>query len=315
MISNHKKGSRRVLGAALTVLASGLFLSGCLKQIILDGTIASTRKASAAVSTIPDYEVAEKIAMAGLGQIEGYYYLAPTNKDAKFLALRAWTSVAFVFIEDAMERAEDEEGTTSANYDYHRRRARAAYERAIWYGSQLVEEQNEGFKAAQKNDETIRAYLAQFEDPEDAENLFWLGYAWLGRTGVSSEKGEVVGELFVSVALLERSVELDPTFLNGSAHTALGAYHARSAMAELEEGKQHLDIAVKQSEGKALLPKVQLATRYYCAKGDKENYEKLLNEVLASGDLDPYQRLPNTLAKRKAQRWMLPERRRSYCGF
>jgi hypothetical protein len=299
--------------AAVVLASAGSF--GCIKQILLNGQISSTRKASVALNTVGDYEVAERAANAGIAQIEGLRYLAPDNQDAIFMLTRSWASVALGFMEDAMERAEDEEGGTSANYDYHRRRARAAYERSIWYGSQLVESMHPGFKEAQLNDASIRAYLAQFEDAEDAENLFWLGYAWLGRTGVSSEKGEVVGQLFVAVALLERSVELDPTYMNGSGHTALGAYHARSAMAEMDEAKKHLDEAVKIAEGKVLLPKVQLAIRYYCVKGDKENYLNTLNEVMAAGDLDPYQRLPNTIAKRKAQRWLAPARMQSYCGF
>jgi len=297
------------------VVLAGLSSTGCIKQILLDGQIASTRKASAAVNTIGDYEVAERTANAGLGTMEGLRYLAPDNEDAIFMLTRSWASIALGFMEDSMERAEDEEGTTGANYDYHRRRARAAYERAIWYGSQLVEKEHPGFKDAQTNDATIRAYLEQFDDKEDAEKLFWLGYAWLGHTGVSSEKGEIVGQLFIAVALLEKSVALDPEYMNGSGHTALGAYHARSTMAELDEAKKHFDEAIRISGDKSVLPKVQLAIRYYCSKGDKDNYLKTLNEVMASGDGDPYQRLANTIGKRKAQRWLAPQRMQTYCGF
>src|SRR6185369_11657743 len=93
---------------------------------------------SAAVNTIQDYEIAEKIAMAGLGQIEGMRYLAPDNEDALFMLTRSWASVALGFIEDTMERTEDEEGT-GPNWDYHKRRAEAAYDRAVWYGIQLLE--------------------------------------------------------------------------------------------------------------------------------------------------------------------------------
>ncbi len=302
--------------AGLLLLAVLFVLQvGCLKQIILEGQIASTRKASAAVNTIGDYEVAEKIAMAGLGQIEGMRYLAPDNPDALFMLTRSWSSVALGFMEDAMERAEDADGSVSPDFDYHRRRARSAYERAIWYGSQLLENEHAGFKDAQKNAETIKTYLAQFDDPEvHAETLFWLGQAWLGRTGVSSEKGEVVGELFVAVALLERSAELDDTYMFGSVHVALGAYHARST-AEMEDAEKHFKRALELSDGKTLLPKVQYAARVLCNKGDKAGYVKTLEEVMASGDGEPYQRLANTIAKRKAQRWLGSERMRQNCGF
>jgi tetratricopeptide (TPR) repeat protein len=300
-------------GTAL-VCAIGLSQAGCLTKIIRDGTIASTRKASVAVNTIADFEVAERIAFAGLGQMEGFHYLDDENSDALFLLTRSWASVGLGFIEDAMERAEDEEGSIGPNFDYHKRRAIAAYTRAVYYGIQLLEQDHPGFQEATRNAQTMRDYAAQWTDKEDAENLFWVGYAQLGKVNAGKDKPEIVGELHVAVALLERSVALDETYFHGSGHVALGAYHARNAISELDEAKKHFDRALEISQGKTLLPKVQYALRYHCAKQDKENYVKLLNEVLASGDTDPYQRLPNTIAKRKAKRH-LDKSRMEACGF
>jgi hypothetical protein len=299
--------------ACVLALAS-LGTSGCLKQLILEGQISSTRKASAALNTVADYEVAEKAAMAGVAQFEGMRFLAPENEDALFMLTRAWTSIGFGFIEDQMEQAEDAEGN-GPNWDYHKRRAEQAYDRAVFYGTQLVEKEAPGFKEATRNSATMKSYLAAFEDKADAEKLFWLGYAWLGRVNVSKEKPELVGELFVGVELVQRSVELDPSYMHGSGFTALASYHARTPMAELDMAKEYFDKALAAAEGKTLLPKVQLATRYFCNKQDKDNYVKTLEEVLAAGDGDPYQRLANTIAKRKAGRWLKADRMKSNCGF
>ncbi|NUP08690.1 MAG: hypothetical protein HOW73_21790 [Polyangiaceae bacterium] len=288
--------------------------TGCLKQLILEGQIASTRTASAAVNTIQDYEVAEKIAMAGLGQMEGFRYLAPENEDALFLLTRSWASVALGFMEDAMERAEDEEGT-GPNWDYHKRRAEAAYDRAVWYGVQLLEQKAPNFKDHTKNVATMKAYLQAFEDPEDAETLFWVGNAWLGRANVGKEKPDLVGEIFIGVTMIERSVELDPNYMRGTGFTILASYHARTPMAELDEAKALFEKSLSMAADKIYLPKVQYATRYLCNKGDKENYVRVLKEVMAAGDGDPYQRLANTIAKRKASRWLNEKRMRENCGF
>src|SRR4030095_4813462 len=96
-------------------------------------------------------------------------------------------------------------------------------------------------------------------------------------------------------------------------------------MAELADAKTDFETAIKIADGKVLLPKVQFAIRYYCNKGDDEGYVKavdgkkayteLLEAVLAAPDGDPYQRLSNTIAKRKAKRWLNPERMRANCGF
>ena len=103
--------------------------------------------------------------------------------------------------------------------------------------------------------------------------------------------------------------------MNGSGHVALGAYHARTPSAELDESKKHFEKALVIGGDKTYMAKVQMAVRYHCNKGDKASYEATLKEVLAGGDLDPYQRLPNTIAKRKAFRWLHPERMRDACGF
>jgi hypothetical protein len=304
----------RPLAAVALAAVLGLGSAGCVKQMILDGQIEATRKAATAVDTLSDYEVASSIAYSGLGQFEGMHYLAPGNRDALFMLTQSWSSVAFAFIEDQMEQAEDAEGSSSPLFEYQKARARAAYDRAIHYGLTLLEAKHKGFEAARKNDDTMKRWLAGF-DKEDAPALFWTGYAWMAKTNVAQEEPEVVANLYVGVALVERSVALDDGYLYASGHTALGAYHARSPMAELDEAKKEFDKAIALTGGRALLAKVQYAARYHCLKGDKASYVKVLEEVLAAGDVLPEQRLTNTIAKRRAKRYLLPARMSRTCGF
>jgi tetratricopeptide (TPR) repeat protein len=306
-------GSLRALCSTVVAGALTLGNTGCIKQILTDGQIESTRKGSAAVDTVGDYEVANSAAFAGLAQFEGMHYLAPDNENALFLLTKGWTGATFAFIEDLMEQAEDADGLDSPMYLYQQSRTKAGYERAINYGIELVEKKHPGFKDATKNDETMKAWLAGFEK-DDVPNLFWLGYAWIGRVNAGKDDPALVAELYVGVAIVERVAELDETYLYGSPHTILGAYHARSAAAEVEESKKHFDKAIEISGGKLMLPKVQLAAKYYCLKGDKENYVKTLTEVLEAGDTLPEQRLQNTIAKRRAKRYMSKERLKA-CGF
>lgn len=302
----------RVLALALAGAVS-LGTAGCIKQMLTDGQIESTRKASAAVDTVGDYEVANNAAFAGLAQFEGMHYLAPDNENALFMLLKGWTGATFGFIEDKMEEAEDVEGLDSPEYLYQQSRALQGYSRAIHYGTILVEKKNPGFKDAQKNDDTMKAWLAGF-DESDVPNLFWLGYAWIARVNAGKDDPALVAELYVGVAIMERVAQLDEKFMFGSPHTILGAYHARSATAEVEEAKKHFDKAIEISGGTLMLPKVQLATKYHCIKGDKESYVKTLTEVAESGDTLPEQRLQNAIAKRRARRYLGKERLKA-CGF
>ena len=125
---------------------SALGSTGCIKQMLLNGQIESTRKASAGVDTLSDYEVANTIAFAGIGQFEGMHYLAPDNEDALFMLTKSWTGATFAFIEDQMEQAEDAEGTDEPLYLYQQARAKAGYDRAIHYGIELLEMKNRGLR-------------------------------------------------------------------------------------------------------------------------------------------------------------------------
>jgi len=293
----------------LWVLAVFAATVGCIKSTILNGQIKGTREGSVAVDTLSDFEVARGIAFAGLGQFEGMHQLAPENEDALFLLVKGWTATGF--IEDDYEIAIDADDEAKA--EYHRARARAAYDRAIQYGIALLQMRAPGFEKAKNNAGSIKQYLASFEK-RDAMNLLWVGQAWLARANMAKDDPAIVAELHVGEALIERSVALDETAAYANGHAALGSYHARTAMAELDAAQKHFARAIQLTQGKALLPKFHFARSYYCMKGDKANYEATLREVVDAPDALPEQRLQNTIAKRRARRY-LGKSRLATCGF
>ena len=304
---------RTYLAQALSLSLVAFCSTGCIKQMVLDGQIAATLEASAAIDSMSDFEVARATGFNGVGQFEGMHYLAPDNEDALFALVKSWTSVTFAFIEDELEQAEDEGGIDSPNYRYLRGRAIGGYDRALRYGDMLLEKRHPGFDEARKTDTLLRAYTATFVDPEhDAPALFWTGYAWISKINIMQDEPAAVSDLYIGVALIERSVELDEKYMNGSGQTILGAYHARNGMAELDEAKKHFDRSMEIHGGKMLLTAVQYAVKYHCFKGNKDEYEKLLRGVVEAGDVMPEQRLANIVAKRRAIRY-LGKARMSQC--
>jgi hypothetical protein len=300
----------------LAALALGS--SGCIKSTLTNGQISATREASAAFDTIGDYELARSAAQAGLVQFEGMHTLAPDNSDALFMLIKGWVGYGFGFIEDEMEAAEDAGDEDLA--DYQRKRARMAYDRAVFYGMQLLAQRADGFEAVKKNETTLAKWLSDnFTSTDDAPNLFWTGYGWLARVnlmkGDDTEGPAFIAELYVGVAMLERAVALDPSIEHFSGLLALAAYHARTGMAELDQSKQMLDTALAKTEGKNLMVQLNYATRYACMKGDGALYQDMLNKVLQAPDPDPHQRLTNAIAKRRAKRWLGKHRVKDACGI
>ncbi|GAC1543784.1 MAG: hypothetical protein NVS3B10_07980 [Polyangiales bacterium] len=300
---------------ASILVASTLALgnAGCVKKMILNSTIASTRIGAGAADTIGDYDLARAAASAGVMQFEGMHRLAPDNEDALFLLMKGWAGYGYAFASDDYEAAVLAEDDTAAAY--HQKRAKLAFDRSVAYGLELMGKEGEGFKeASDKDADTIKAWLDKhFDEKEDAEVLFWTGSAWLARVNLLKDQREYVAKLFVGVAMLERSRQLDPEYMQWGATSTLGAYHARSPMAELDEAKKLLDLALEKTQHKSL--GVQLNySRYACAKADQTLYEKMLNEVVNAEDPDPNLRLQNTVAKRRAQR-ALTKQAMEDCGF
>ncbi len=288
-----------VLGLAV-VATLALGSTGCVKSMIMNSQIKATRIGAGAADTIGDYDVIRGAASAGVLQFEGMHRLAPDNEDALFMLLRGWTGWGYGFAQDDYEVATLAGDENLA--EYHKKRAKLAYDRAVSYGMELLAKEDDGFPKAKKNADTIKAWIkANYDDKEDAEPLFWFGSAWLARVNLLKDEPEYVAELFVGVAFLERSRELDPAFMNYGATSTLAAYHARSGMAELDEAKKLLDLALEKTKRQALGIQLNYA-KYACAKADQALYEKMMNEILAAEDIDPNQRLQNAIAKRRAKR-------------
>jgi hypothetical protein len=305
--------ARGLVGALLAVTLS-VSTTGCLKKVLIDGQISGTRDGADAVSTLHDFEVARSTIRASLGTLEGLYKLAPYNEDNLYLLTKAWTGVTSGFTEDDYELAQ--EGKDDQNTAYQLQRTISGYERAQFFGIQLLNKKATGFDAAERNAETMRQWLLEnFNDRKEAEDLLWISAAFIGLVGAARDNPAVVANLYIGVAIAERSVELNDKLEYGLGHMLLGAYHARTAQSELDEAKQHFDAAVKIGGGKYLLTELNYASRYFCAKSDRKSYEKMLNDVLAAGDPIPEARLQNLIAKRKAQRYLESKVFQEECGF
>ena len=132
--------------------------TGCVKKMLLNGQIHSTRIGSGAADTIGDYEIARGAAAGGVLQFEGMHRLAPDNEDALFLLLRGWAGWGYAFAQDDYEVATLAGDEAAA--DYHKGRAKLAFDRSISYGLELIAKEDDGFQGAKKNADTMKALVS-----------------------------------------------------------------------------------------------------------------------------------------------------------
>jgi tetratricopeptide (TPR) repeat protein len=294
-------------------LALGLTQTGCIKKVLIAGQASSTRTAAKAMDGVADPDVARTAQLNALAQSEGLHYLSPNNLDVLYLLTRGWTSYGFGFAQDDMERAEE----GSETYEEAKRLANHAFEKAVKYGNELLSHRDEGYAAAFRNDATLKAWLKEhYEDKEDADELFWIGYGRVARVNLLRDQPEMVAELWIGIAMVEHSFALDPDYNNSVAQTALAAYHARAAVAELDEAKRMFEEVLRKTQRKVLLVQVNYALRYACIRQDRDLYESLLDEVLKFDDTSaPHVRLGNAMSKRKARRFINDKKFMTACGF
>jgi len=93
----------------------------------------------------------------------------------------------------------------------------------------------------------------------------------------------------------------------------LAGYHARTAMAELGRIEEALRDALEKTEGKSLMVKYQYAVRYACAKADAAMYGSSCRKWSMLKIRTLIFVLTNTIAKRRAKRWMSEKRMFDAC--
>lgn len=315
---------RQRLFATLAAGAVSLATTGCAeryvmiqvgvfpKPMLFEDAMQWTREASDVVQTMHDFEAAEEAAYGSMGMLEGLHKLVPDDEDGLILLTRAWSGIAFAFMDDEREDALDHKDEQLAAY--HEARARQAFKRARFYGTELVDLRAKGFKEAQKNAATLRAWLQEnYTDKDRAEELLWLAFSIVGRVGFDLDNPETVAELWIGIELAEHSLRLNETLEYGTGHTMIGA--AQAGLQDYAGAKKHFDRALELSGGKVLTAQVTMAQRYYCPKRDKKMYFEMLNQVLASPDPLPEQRLSNTIAKRRARRYLGNKYWQEDCAF
>lgn len=299
------------MSRALALILCAPLLGGCIESMLTNGTIKSTREASVVFDQMGDYELGKTAAQAGMVQNEGFHKLAPDNEDALFMLVQGWAGYAWGFCEDDMELGRDQGDDDAA--EYHKKRAKLAYDRAVFYGLELLAHKNEGFEQAKRDDHTMEEWLKKFDDKEDAANLFWLAYAWMSRVNLLQDDPAMVADLYIGVDMMERSFQLDPDYYFSSAMVALAAYHGRTADAEVADAKKLFEAALQKTQHKSLAVQLTYA-QMACILGDRALFEKNIKEVLDADDPDPAQRMNNTLAKRRAKRYSSKQRMMD-CGF
>jgi hypothetical protein len=132
--------------------------------------------------------------------------------------------------------------------------------------------------------------------------------SWAGAIDLSKDDPDLVGDLPIVEALIDRALELDETFDAGAIHSFLIVYEMGRPGGEGDpaaQARKHFARSIEISKGQLASPLVAMAESVAVAEQDRAEFESLLERALSiDPDARPEWRLSNVIFQRRA-RWLL----------
>jgi predicted anti-sigma-YlaC factor YlaD len=285
------------------VLVIALLASGCsIKRYAINKVADSLAGGGTTFASDDDPQLIADAAPFSLKLMETLLAETPRHEGLLLALASGFTQYSYAFVQQEAERLEDED---LAKADVQRVRARRMYLRARNYGLRGMETKYKQFGDALRRD--ARAAVRQ-TGVEDVPLLYWTGVSWAGAISASKDNPELISDLPIAEALVDRAFELDEDWNDGAIHSFLITYEmSRTGAAgdPAARARKHFDRAVELSGGKHAGPFVTYAEAVAVQQQDRAQFEKLLQHALAiDPDAQPESRLFNLVAQQRA-RWLL----------
>lgn len=280
-----------------------MLAAGCSVKKIAVNKIGDALAASGTTfASDDDPELIRAAVPFSLKLMESLLAESPKHQGLLFAAASGFTQYGYAFVQ--MD-AEELEATDFARAKEMKRRARKLYLRARNYGARGLEVRHAGFTNALRQ-EASQA-MAVTRKP-DVPLLYWTAVSWAAAVSVAKDDPDLIGDLPIVAALIDRALELNEAWDHGAIHSFLITFEmARQDVAGDAEARarRHFERAVQLSGGQLAGPYVALAEAVAVKKQDVKEFQRLLEEALAiDPDAKPEWRLANLILQRRA-RWLL----------
>jgi predicted anti-sigma-YlaC factor YlaD len=226
----------------------------------------------------------------------------PRHERLLFATASGFTQYSYAFVQQDADEMEDKD---LAAAEEMRNRARRLYLRARNYGLRGLEVRHKGWQEALRKEPKATVHSAT---AKDVPLLYWTAVSWAAAISISKDQPDLIADLPIVDALIDRALELDETFGDGAIHSFLITYEMSRPGGTgdaVARSRQHFDRAVALSHGQLAGPFVSLAEAVCVQKQDLKEFESLLHRALEiNPDAKPEWRLVNLVMQRRAK-WLL----------
>ena len=296
-----------IAAAALCTL-----LCGCSVERLAANKLGDVLAAGGTVyAADEDLELIEAATPFSLKLMESVLAEAPEHQGLLMATAAGFTQFAYAFVQQHADAAALEDPAVAADAST---RAKRLYLRARDYGLRGLDASHPGFSRELPGDPA--ATVSRAGKP-DVGLLYWTAAAWAAAIGLGKDEPELVADLGLVSALIDRAAALDEAWEDGTLHGFLVTWEMvrpDAAPGRDERARAHLDRAVELSGGLDAAPWVAWAESVCLARADRPCFERALEAALAiDPDAEPRARLANIVMQRRARwllahadRWILP---------
>jgi predicted anti-sigma-YlaC factor YlaD len=249
-----------------------------------------------------DPELVRDAVPFSLKLIESLLNTSPRHRGLLFAASSGFTQYAFAFVQ---QEADTIEPYNLAYAQELRRRARNLYLRGRDYGVRGLEVRFAGIGQRLRQDPAAAVRPAT---REDVPLLYWTAASWGAAISLSKDDPEMIADLPIVEALIDRALELDEAFEAGAIHSFLIAYETSrqgAAGDPYARVRTHFDRAVQLTGGNLAGPFVSYAEGVSVPRQNRAEFDSLLRRAVAIDvNARPEWRLANLVLQRRA-RWLL----------
>jgi predicted anti-sigma-YlaC factor YlaD len=285
------------------VLCPAVIGSGCsIKRIAIRQVGNALAGSGTTFASDDDPELVKAAVPFSLKLTEALLNEDPNHEGLLLTAANGFTEYGYAFVQQDADETEDKDLAAAEEL---RARARRLYLRARNYGLRGLEVRHKGFEKALRSNARTAVSVAT---SKDVPLLYWTALSWAAAISLSKDNPELIGDMPLVEAMMDRALALDEAFDCGAIHTYFITYEMSRPGGTGDaaaRSRQHFERAVALTGGQQAGPMVSFADAVCVQKQDLKQFESLLHQALAiNPDLRPEWRLANLVMQRRAK-WLL----------
>jgi tetratricopeptide (TPR) repeat protein len=265
----------------MLISAAAVLTSGCSVKTFAVKTVANTLSGPGDTFTRDDDPELIRAALPfGLKTFEALLESVPTHKPLLIATCSGFTSYAYAFVEADADLLGAEDYDKAKAF---RDQALRLYLRARGYCWRALEVRFKGISDRLKADPVAALARAR---KDDVPLLYWSAASLGAAISLAKGRTDLLVDLPVVRALIERGLALDEPWASGSLHELMISIESQGEAfgGSEERARAHFARAVELQKGRSAGPYVSLAMNISRSLQDRAEFERLLNQALA---IDP----------------------------